>query len=65
MSYLYMKCANLKSNLKSKVKSQRGMELVQVGILIAIAVGIGIIFKDKIGEFVNTTFSTLLGTSFN
>ncbi len=41
------------------------MELVQVGILIAIAVGIGLIFKDKIGTFVNDTFSELLGTKFS
>lgn len=34
--------------LRSKTRSRKGMELVQVGILIAIAVGLGIIFKDKI-----------------
>lgn len=49
----------------TKFRSRKGMELVQVGILIAIAVGIGIIFKDKIGEFVSGTFSNLLSTSFN
>lgn len=48
-----------------RVRSKKGMELVQVGILIAIAVGIGIIFKDNITDFVSDTFSTLLGTSFN
>ncbi len=47
------------------IRSKKGMELVQVGILIAIAVGIGLIFKEQIGLFVNTTFSTLLGSSFN
>lgn len=46
-------------------RSKKGMELVQVGILIAIAVGIGLIFKEQIGLFVNNTFSTLLGSSFN
>ncbi len=51
--------------LRRKAKSRKGMELVQVGILIAIAVGIGIIFKDKIGTFVNDTFSELLGTKFS
>ena len=49
----------------SRFRSRKGMELVQVGILIAIAVGIGIIFKDKVSTFINDTFSTLLGTSFN
>ena len=47
------------------LKSKSGMKLVQVGILIAIAVGIGLSFKEQIGQFVNTTFSTLLGSSFN
>ncbi len=53
------------TNKLRKTRSRKGMELVQVGILIAIAVGIGIIFKDNISEFVSNTFSTLLGTSFN
>jgi len=47
------------------VKSKKGMELVQVAILIGIAVGLGIIFKDQMGTFVNNTFDSLLGTSFN
>ncbi len=55
----------LNSRFRTKVKSKKGMELVQVGILIAIAVGIGIIFKDKIGTFVNETFSALLGAKFS
>lgn len=55
----------MNSRFRTKVKSKKGMELVQVGILIAIAVGIGIIFKDKIGTFVNETFSALLGAKFS
>ncbi|MDD7408210.1 MAG: hypothetical protein SOV71_01885 [Anaerovoracaceae bacterium] len=51
--------------LRSKTRSRKGMELVQVGILIAIAVGLGIIFKDKIGQFVNETFNALLGAKFS
>lgn len=48
----------------SNVRSRRGMELVQVGILIAIAIALGIIFKDKIQEFVNNTFAGLLVEKF-
>ena len=48
----------------SSVRSRRGMELVQVGILIAIAIALGIIFKDKIQEFVNNTFAGLLVEKF-
>lgn len=55
----------MKKNAVFSLRSKKGMELVQVGILIAIAVGIGLIFKEQIGLFVNNTFSTLLGSSFN
>ncbi len=41
-----------------------GMELVQVAILIAIAVAIGLIFKDQILDFVNNTFDGLLNAGF-
>ena len=48
----------------SSVRSRSGMELVQVGILIAIAIALGIIFKDKIQEFENHTFAGLLVEKF-
>ena len=37
------------------------MEMVQVAILIAVAVALGIIFKTEITQFVNKTFHTLNG----
>ena len=46
---------------KVKVKSKRGMELVQVAILVAIAVALGLIFKTEITDFVNKTFEGLNG----
>ena len=55
----------LSQKIGGRFRSKKGMELVQVGILIAIAVGIGIIFKDKIGTFINETFSALLGAKFS
>ncbi len=57
--------AKMKLPAKMPLKSKKGMELVQVGILIAIAVGIGLIFKEQIKAFVDTTFSSLLGASFS
>ncbi len=39
--------------------NKSGMELVQVAILVAIAVAIGLIFKTQITDFVNDTFSGL------
>lgn len=43
------------------LKSRKGMEMVQVAILIALAVAIGLIFKTEITEFVNNTFKELNG----
>ena len=45
-------------------REETGMELVQVGILIAIAVGLGLIFKSEISSFVNDVFSGLTANSF-
>ena len=35
------------------------MEMVQVAILIALAVALGLIFKSEITSFINKTFNTL------
>lgn len=48
---------------KAFTGNKKGMELVQVGILIGIAVVIGLIFKSEITSFVNQTFDTLLKAS--
>lgn len=47
------------------LKSKKGMELVQVAILIAIAVVLGITFRTEIGNFVDNTFKALNGSSFS
>ncbi len=52
------------SEKKNSFRSKKGMELVQVAILIAIAVGLGLIFKSQITEFVNNTFSSLSKAQF-
>ncbi|TDP57467.1 Flp1 family type IVb pilin [Aminicella lysinilytica] len=41
------------------LKNKRGMEMVQVAILIGLAVCLGLIFKTEITEFVNKTFQGL------
>lgn len=51
----------LRNNLKP---NNKGMEMVQVAILIAIAVALGLIFKDKITDFVNKVFKDLLSSDF-
>ncbi len=43
------------------LKNKKGMEMVQVAILIALAVTIGIIFKTQITQFINNTFAQLNG----
>ena len=42
-----------------KLRSKKGMELVQVAILGALAVALGLIFKTEITDFVNKTFEGL------
>lgn len=56
---------------KEKTKKERkplfnkqGMEMVQVAILVAIAVTLGLIFKEQITEFVNNTFGSLSSAKF-
>ena len=46
------------------IKNKNGMEMVQVAILVAIAVALGIIFKTEITSFVNDTFSNLNASNF-
>ena len=53
----------IKWNVRIRIKSKKGMELVQVAILVAIAVALGLIFKTQITDFVNTTFEGL--SNFN
>lgn len=43
------------------LKNKKGMEMVQVAILIALAVALRLIFKSEITEFVNNTFAGLNG----
>ncbi len=50
--------------LKLFKNSKAGMELVQVAILIAIAIALGLIFKSQIGDFVDGVFGDLLGSDF-
>lgn len=44
--------------------NKKGMEMVQVAILVAIAVGLGLIFKDRITDFINQTFDGLTNSGF-
>jgi len=51
--------------MRCKIKnSKKGMEMVQVALLIAIAIGIGLIFKTQITAFVDNTFSNLMNSGF-
>ena len=50
--------------LKQILGNKKGMELVQVAILIAIAVALGLIFRTQITDFVNNTFSALDDAKF-
>lgn len=49
---------------KSILKSNKGMELVQVAVLVAIAIVVGLIFKSQITSFVEGVFQALSGANF-
>ncbi|MEA4922806.1 MAG: hypothetical protein VB031_05485 [Eubacteriaceae bacterium] len=44
-----------------KIVNRKGMEMVQVAILVAIAIVLGLIFKSEITSFINKTFQALNG----
>lgn len=46
------------------ISNKKGMEMVQVAILIAIAVAVGIIFKSSITQFVSKIFGNLDAANF-
>ena len=51
--------------MKTMLKKPRGgMELVQVAIIIAIAIIIGLIFRSQIEAFVNNVFTNLSAGKF-
>ena len=50
---------NLLTKTGKILKENKGMELIQVAMLIAIAVVIGLIFHEQIGEFITSIFDTL------
>ncbi|WP_324823846.1 Flp1 family type IVb pilin [Sinanaerobacter sp. ZZT-01] len=62
MSQLIKKWCRVQSRMMCPNK--KGMEMVQVAILVAIAVGLGLIFKERIGEFVTNTFDGLMNSGF-
>ena len=46
------------------LRNKNGMEMVQVAILVAIAIAVGLIFKTEITDFVNKIFSGLNSANF-
>lgn len=51
--------------MKMITNNKKGMEMVQVAILVAIAIGLGLLFKGQIGDFITRTFETLNGSNFS
>ena len=50
--------------LRYGIGNKKGMEMVQVAILVAIAVAVGIIFKGSVVDFVNRIFNALNTANF-
>ena len=51
--------ANSRQRFVTAAMQEDGMELVQVAILVAIAIVVGLIFKTEVTAFVNKTFEAL------
>lgn len=54
----------IKKKMIRALTNKKGMEMVQVAILVAIAVAVGIIFKSSIVDFVNRIFGNLDAANF-
>lgn len=54
----------IKTRIAVLLGNKKGMEMVQVAILIAIAVAAGIIFKSSVVDFVNRIFGNLDAANF-
>jgi hypothetical protein len=52
-------------HMKIITNNKKGMEMVQVAILVAIAIGLGLLFKEQIGDFIKNTFESLNGNNFS
>lgn len=46
---------------KKQLMNKKGMEMVQVAILVAIAIALGLIFRTEITAFIDKTFINLNG----
>jgi len=53
-----------KRHINHLVFNKRGMEMVQVAILVAIAIGLGMLFRERISDFITTTFDSLTNSNF-
>ena len=58
------KVRNAAMSLNMAVRNKKGMEMVQVAILVSIAVAVGIIFKSSVTDFVNRIFGNLDAANF-
>lgn len=56
---MYRKIKNQLVKFFTPLRNKKGMEFVQVGILISIAIVLGVIFRTQITEFINNTFADL------
>ena len=61
-NYEKMKIITIKA--KKIIKGKGGMEMVQVAILVAIAIVIGLIFRTQIEDFVDGIFANLSSGRF-
>lgn len=50
--------------IRKKKNYKKGMEMVQVALLVSIAIGLGLIFRTQITAFVDGIFADLMNSGF-
>ena len=55
----------MKERMKMFKNNKKGMEMVQVAILVAIAIGLGLLFRQHITNFIEDTFYALTSSKFS
>jgi hypothetical protein len=55
----------LHAKIVTNVRSEEGMEMVQIAIIVGIALVAGVLFRTQIKDFITGVFSGLNGAHFN
>ncbi len=52
----------MKNLLVKFVRNEKGINTVEIVVLVAVAIGLALIFRDKITDFINAIFDKIFNT---